>query len=69
MDPGEGEVVEAGEAGFVDDGAGHGGEAGHSGERGSEEGERDGAASVVLAGIGGGDVRDDAADRWEISDG
>ena len=68
MDPSEGEVIEAGEAGFVDDGAGHGGEAGHGRERGGEEGERDGAASVVLAGFGGWDVRDDAADWWEICD-
>ncbi len=50
--PGEGEVVEACETCLVDDRAKHGGEAGHGGDGGSKEGERNGASAVVLAGVG-----------------
>ena len=67
--PGQGEVVESGEAGLIDDGARHSGESGHGRDRGSKEGEGNGAATVVLAGGGGWNVRDDAADGRKIAHG
>lgn len=67
--PVEGEVVEAGEAGLVDDWTGDGGHAGHGGERGGKEAERDAAAAEsTLRGVGRGDVGDEAADGRQVSD-
>lgn len=67
--PGESEVIESGQAGLIDDGARGRGETGHGGDRGRKESEGDGSATVVLAGCGGWNVRDDAAGGREISDG
>jgi len=66
----EGEVVEAGEASLIDDRARDGGQADHGGQRGGEEAEWNGTASIVIVGVGGRlDVGDDAADGRKVSDG
>jgi hypothetical protein len=67
--PAQGEVVESGEAGLIDDRARHGRESGHGGDRSGEEGKSNGAAAEVLAGCGGRNVRQDAAGGGKIANG
>ena len=66
--PREGEVVEPGYAGLIDDWTRHRGETSHRGDGSREEREGDCAATVVLTGSGRGNVRDDAADGRKIAD-
>jgi len=69
MSPGQGEVVESREACLIDDGARDHGESGHGRERRGQEGKRNSAATIVLAGRGGWNMRDDAADGRKIAHG
>jgi hypothetical protein len=60
----KGEVVEADEAGLIDNRTRDGGHAGHGGKRGGEQAEGNAAtAEVAVRVVGGWDVGDDAAEE------